>query len=216
MSLASDGFHADDLRGAKGANGFVPPRDDQTSPRHDPLSRIASEGAPRTAGNDPLARLSGPELPRSPANDPLARVASEGPPRTANDPLSRMPGTEPPPTRRESDQLGRMSSPEPPRGPANDPLQRGPESYGRAPEPPRPPMTSGSRRDDVGGGRAARGDYLDTSHLSPPEHPLIHGLLLELPPRGTPLQRAWMDRWMEAARATLELLYGRPTDPKAR
>jgi hypothetical protein len=43
------------------------------------------------------------------------------------------------------------------------------------------------------------------------EHPLLRGLLLELPPRGTAPQTEWLDRWFEAARSILELLYVRET-----
>ena len=39
------------------------------------------------------------------------------------------------------------------------------------------------------------------------EHPLLRGLLLELPPRGTMPDPGWLDRWFEAARSILELLY---------
>jgi hypothetical protein len=39
------------------------------------------------------------------------------------------------------------------------------------------------------------------------EHPLLRGLLLELPPRGTGPAPEWLDRWFEATRAILELLY---------
>jgi len=39
------------------------------------------------------------------------------------------------------------------------------------------------------------------------DHPLLRGLLMELPPRGTCPQPDWMDRWFEAARAILELIY---------
>lgn len=43
------------------------------------------------------------------------------------------------------------------------------------------------------------------------DHPLVQGLLVELPARGTPLPDGWLDRWLEAARACLELLYTKPT-----
>ena len=43
------------------------------------------------------------------------------------------------------------------------------------------------------------------------EHPLLRGLLLELPPRGTAPQTEWLDRWFEAARSILELLYVQET-----
>lgn len=39
------------------------------------------------------------------------------------------------------------------------------------------------------------------------DHPLLRGLLLELPVRGTMPDPGWLDRWFEAARSILELLY---------
>lgn len=39
------------------------------------------------------------------------------------------------------------------------------------------------------------------------DHPLLRGLLLELPARGTMPAADWLDRWFEAARSILELLY---------
>jgi len=39
------------------------------------------------------------------------------------------------------------------------------------------------------------------------DHPLLRGLLLELPARGTMPASDWLDRWFEAARSILELLY---------
>ncbi|HET9518646.1 MAG TPA: hypothetical protein VFO77_13070 [Actinoplanes sp.] len=39
------------------------------------------------------------------------------------------------------------------------------------------------------------------------DHPLLRGLLLELPARGTIPDASWLDRWFEAARSILELLY---------
>jgi hypothetical protein len=39
------------------------------------------------------------------------------------------------------------------------------------------------------------------------DHPLLRGLLLELPARGTIPNSDWLDRWFEAARSILELLY---------
>jgi hypothetical protein len=39
------------------------------------------------------------------------------------------------------------------------------------------------------------------------DHPLLRGLLLELPPKGTLPSPEWLDRWFEAARSILELLY---------
>ena len=39
------------------------------------------------------------------------------------------------------------------------------------------------------------------------DHPLLRGLLLELPVRGSMPDAGWLDRWFEAARSILELLY---------
>jgi hypothetical protein len=45
------------------------------------------------------------------------------------------------------------------------------------------------------------------SSTSMADHPLLRGLLLELPARGTMPPSDWLDRWFEAARSILELLY---------
>ena len=40
------------------------------------------------------------------------------------------------------------------------------------------------------------------------DHPLVRGLMLELPPRGSAMpSREWLDRWFEATRSILELIY---------
>jgi|SRR5579859_2620999 len=39
------------------------------------------------------------------------------------------------------------------------------------------------------------------------DHPLLRGLLMELPPKGVVPPADWLDRWFEAARSILELLY---------
>ncbi|MGC4852233.1 hypothetical protein ACLQ24_02275 [Micromonospora sp. DT4] len=39
------------------------------------------------------------------------------------------------------------------------------------------------------------------------DHPLMRGLLMELPPKGSVPPPGWLDRWFEATRAILELLY---------
>ncbi|WP_345624950.1 hypothetical protein [Rugosimonospora acidiphila] len=39
------------------------------------------------------------------------------------------------------------------------------------------------------------------------DHPLLRGLLMELPPKGVMPSAAWLDRWFEATRSILELLY---------
>jgi hypothetical protein len=49
--------------------------------------------------------------------------------------------------------------------------------------------------------------WLDSVGKGVVDHPLLRGLLLELPPKGATLQVQWLDRWFEAARSILELLY---------
>jgi hypothetical protein len=39
------------------------------------------------------------------------------------------------------------------------------------------------------------------------DHPLLRGLLMELPPKGSLPAPEWLDRWFEATRSILELLY---------
>jgi len=39
------------------------------------------------------------------------------------------------------------------------------------------------------------------------DHPLLRGLLMELPPKGAVPAPEYLDRWFEAARSILELLY---------
>jgi hypothetical protein len=56
--------------------------------------------------------------------------------------------------------------------------------------------------------------WLDGSGGSVADHPLLRGLLLELPPKGSVLQHDWLDRWFEAARSILELLYAQETGPR--
>jgi hypothetical protein len=46
-----------------------------------------------------------------------------------------------------------------------------------------------------------------SSSSSMADHPLLRGLLMELPARGTMPPSDWLDRWFEAARSILELLY---------
>jgi hypothetical protein len=70
--------------------------------------------------------------------------------------------------------------------------------------------------------RAAKLPSLDLQGLSEPafngwggsgraasmaDHPLLRGLLQELPARGAMPESDWLDRWFEAARSILELLY---------
>jgi len=46
------------------------------------------------------------------------------------------------------------------------------------------------------------------------DHPLLRGLLLELPVRGTMPDSGWLDRWFEAARSIIELLYAQEAKRK--
>ncbi|MBQ1050406.1 hypothetical protein KBX50_18255 [Micromonospora sp. C51] len=48
------------------------------------------------------------------------------------------------------------------------------------------------------------------------DHPLLRGLLMELPPKGSVPPPGWLDRWFEATRAILELLYVQGTGGRAR
>lgn len=50
-------------------------------------------------------------------------------------------------------------------------------------------------------------NWLDGPPVALADHPLLRGLLLELPPKGTVPPPGWLDRWFEAARSILELLY---------
>jgi hypothetical protein len=47
----------------------------------------------------------------------------------------------------------------------------------------------------------------DSGSRSMADHPLLRGLLMELPSRGSLPPSDWLDRWFEAARSILELLY---------
>lgn len=55
-------------------------------------------------------------------------------------------------------------------------------------------------------------DFATDSWLESPtgnlvDHPLLRGLLMELPPKGSTPPPGWLDRWFEATRSILELLY---------
>jgi hypothetical protein len=56
-------------------------------------------------------------------------------------------------------------------------------------------------------------DWFRQQAGSPADHPLMRGLLLELPPRTGALDPKWLDQWLEAARATLGLIYARVDRP---
>ena len=52
-------------------------------------------------------------------------------------------------------------------------------------------------------------NWLDGQGSSLVDHPLLRGLLLELPPKGNQPSPEWMNRWFEATRAVLDLIYNR-------
>ncbi len=74
------------------------------------------------------------------------------------------------------------------------------------PLPPAPSMSLGEL-DDLAEPVFGGGDWMDVTSGSLADHPLLRGLLLELPPKGAMPTAAWLDRWFEAARSILELLY---------
>ncbi|WP_239679597.1 hypothetical protein [Natronosporangium hydrolyticum] len=49
--------------------------------------------------------------------------------------------------------------------------------------------------------------WLDGGPGNLADHPLLRGLLLELPPKGSAPPPGWLDRWFEAARSILDLFY---------
>lgn len=59
-------------------------------------------------------------------------------------------------------------------------------------------------------------DWMDGPSGSLADHPLLRGLLMELPAKGAMPTAAWLDRWFEAARSILELLYQQNSDPLGR
>ncbi len=55
-----------------------------------------------------------------------------------------------------------------------------------------------------------QGSWLDMEPVGEAvaDHPLLRGLLMELPAKGSAMPpREWLDRWFEATRSILELLY---------
>jgi len=66
---------------------------------------------------------------------------------------------------------------------------------------------SGLRESGFASSPLAADPWLDSSAGAVADHPMLRGLLLELPPKGSTLHAQWLDRWFEAARSILELLY---------
>jgi hypothetical protein len=78
--------------------------------------------------------------------------------------------------------------------------------------PPSPSMSLGEL-DVLEAPGFATGDWSDGPSGSLADHPLLRGLLLELPAKGAMPTAAWLDRWFEAARSILELLYVQHSNP---
>jgi hypothetical protein len=78
--------------------------------------------------------------------------------------------------------------------------------------PPSPSMSLGEL-DELEEPVFTAGDWLDGPPGSLADHPLLRGLLLELPAKGAMPTAAWLDRWFEAARSILELLYVQHSNP---
>jgi hypothetical protein len=72
---------------------------------------------------------------------------------------------------------------------------------------PVPPTMSLGDLDDLAEPVFPPAGWLDSPAGELADHPLLRGLLFELPPRGTAPSADWLDRWFEAARSILELLY---------
>jgi hypothetical protein len=81
------------------------------------------------------------------------------------------------------------------------------------PLPPSPSMSRGGLDDLAEPVFQPDDDWMDGSSGSLADHPLLRGLLLELPAKGAIPTAAWLDRWFEAARSILELLYVQNSDP---
>jgi hypothetical protein len=87
-----------------------------------------------------------------------------------------------------------------------DPQQHNGVAYELADEKPRLPSLDPDAPAEPQFSAAA---WLDTPSGSLADHPLLRGLLLELPPKGSTPPPGWLDRWFEATRSILELLYVR-------
>lgn len=93
--------------------------------------------------------------------------------------------------------------------------EAGERQDGSPPPRPAPPQPLTSLDPDPSTGPGFPADRWSTAPVeSLVDHPLLRGLLMELPPKGSVPPPGWLDRWFEATRAILELLYvqgpGRP------
>ncbi|WP_018254883.1 hypothetical protein [Salinispora mooreana] len=86
--------------------------------------------------------------------------------------------------------------------------EAGERQDGAAPPRPAPPHPLPSLDPDPSTGPGIPADDWSAGPVeSLVDHPLLRGLLLELPPKGSVPPPGWLDRWFEATRAILELLY---------
>lgn len=86
--------------------------------------------------------------------------------------------------------------------------ESGERKDGPAPERPCPPRPLSSLdHDPLTGPRFPADGWSAGPAESLVDHPLLRGLLMELPPKGSVPPPGWLDRWFEATRAILELLY---------
>lgn len=72
---------------------------------------------------------------------------------------------------------------------------------------PAPTTPERSLRDSAPGEPSRRRERRTGEPESLAEHPLLRGLLMELPPKGEVPPPEYLDRWFEAARSILDLLY---------
>jgi len=76
------------------------------------------------------------------------------------------------------------------------------------PPPVRPPSVSINDLDPLPPSTFPVTGWLDDSPTGTmADHPLLRGLLMELPPKGSVPPPEWLDRWFGAARSILDLLY---------
>jgi hypothetical protein len=92
---------------------------------------------------------------------------------------------------------------------------RGSASVLDGPLPSAPSMSLGEL-DELAEPVYPAGDWMAGPSGSLADHPLLRGLLLELPAKGAMPTADWLDRWFEAARSILELLYVQHSDPGSR
>jgi hypothetical protein len=74
--------------------------------------------------------------------------------------------------------------------------------------PPLPALTSLPELADLSEPVFEPSSWLELPGEPLADHPLLRGLLLELPPKGSAMPSSeWLNRWFEAVRSVLELLY---------